>query len=105
LARQSGRPWVGEHRPIENINMQEESYMLETDFEKLSFEKAVQLFKEWGFLVQQGPRTSEVTLILEGPTHRSYCVCQIEQLAEMAATVLRQRLRTGAMITPVLDVQ
>jgi hypothetical protein len=79
--------------------------VLETDFKKLSFEKAVQLFEEWGFLVQQGPRTAEVTLILEGPTHRSYYVCQPEQLAEMAAAVLRQRLRTGAMMTPVLDVQ
>ena len=79
--------------------------MLETDFEELSFEKAAQLFKEWGFIVQQGPRTTEVTLILEGPNHRSYCVCQPEQLAEMAAAVLRQRLRIRAMMTPVLDVQ
>ena len=77
--------------------------MVETDFEKLSFEKAVQLFKEWGFLVQQG--TKEVTLIVEGPNHRSYCVCQPEELAEMATAVLRQRLRTGTMMTPVLDVQ
>jgi len=79
--------------------------LLETDFEKLSFEKAVQLFKGWGFTVQQGPEMEEVTLILAGPTHRSYYVCQAEQLAEMAAAILRQRLRTGAMITPVMDVQ
>ena len=87
------------------INARRNPIMLETDFEKLSFEKAVQLFKEWGFLVQQGPRTEEVTLILEGPNHRSYCVCQPEKLAEMAAAISRQRLRTGAMMTPVLDVQ
>ena len=67
--------------------------MLAIGFEKLSFEKAVQLFKEWGGLVQQGLRTEEVTLIVEGPNHRSYCVCQPEELAEMATTVLRQRLR------------
>jgi len=79
--------------------------VLETDFEKLSFEKAVQLFEEWGFTVQQGPRTAEVTLILEGLAHRSYYVCQPEQLAEMATAVLRQRLRTGPIVTPVLDVQ
>ena len=79
--------------------------MLETDFEKLSFEKAGQLFKEWGFQVQPGPRTAEVTLILEGPAHRSYYVCQAEHLAEMAAAILRQRLRTGAMMNPVSDVQ
>jgi len=77
----------------------------ETDFEKLSFERAVQLFKEWGFLVQQGPRHGEVTLILEGRDQRSYYVFEPEILAEMAAAILRQRLRTGAMMTPVLDVQ
>jgi hypothetical protein len=85
--------------------MQEESYMLGKDFEKLSFDKAVRLFKEWGFLVQQGPRAAEITLILEGVDHRSYYVCQPEELAEMAETTLEQRLRTGAMATPVLDIQ
>jgi hypothetical protein len=79
--------------------------VLETDFEKLSFEKAVQLFKEWGYLVQEGPRTAEVTIILDGSTHRTWCVCQSEQLAEMAAVILRLRLYTGAMMIPVLDVQ
>ena len=71
--------------------------MLETDFEKLSFEKAAQLFEEWGFQVQPGPRTEEVTLTLEGPTYRSYCVCEPEQLADMATAILRQRLRTGGI--------
>jgi hypothetical protein len=78
---------------------------LEPDFEKLSFEKAVRLFKGWGFLVEQGPRFGEVTLILEGPNHRTYCVCDPEQLLEMAAAVLRVRWCTRAMIAPVLDVQ
>ena len=78
--------------------------MLETDFEKLSFEKAVELFKEWGFLVEQGPRHGEVTLILQGSDHRSYYVCESEKLPEMAASVLRVRWRTGAMLSPVSDV-
>jgi hypothetical protein len=78
---------------------------MEPDFEKLSFEKAVQLFKGWGFQVERGPRLGDITLILEGPNHRSYCVCQPEQLADMAMTVLGQRLRTGAMMASVLDVQ
>ena len=78
---------------------------MEPNFETLSFEEAVRLFKEWGFLVEQGPRTEEVTLILEGPAHRSYCTCQPEELVEMAGVILRLRLRTGAMMTPVLDVQ
>ena len=78
---------------------------MKPDFEKLPFEKAVQLFKGWGFIVQQGPGIEEVTLILEGPAHRSYYVCQAEHLAEVAAAILRQRLRTGAMMNPVSDVQ
>ena len=78
--------------------------MLETDFEKLSFEKAVELFKEWGFLVEQGPRYGEVTLILEGLDHRSYHVCDPEMLPEIAASVLRVRWCTGAMLAPVSDV-
>jgi hypothetical protein len=77
---------------------------LETDFEKLSFEKAVELFKGWGFLVEQGPRHGEVTLILDGPDHRSCYVCDPEKLPEMAASVLRVRWYTGAMVTPVSDL-
>jgi len=72
---------------------------LELDFEQLSYEKAVQLFKGWGFLVEQGPRPEEVTLILEGPAHRSYHVYEPDQLLEMAAFILRVRWRTGAMTT------
>ncbi len=79
--------------------------MWEADFEKLSFEKAVELFEGWGFLVQQGPRATEVTIILEGPTHRCYCVCEPEQLAEMAGAILRHRLHARALMSPVLDIQ
>ena len=79
--------------------------MLETDFETLSFEKASELFENWGFLVQQGPRTTEVTIILEGPCHRSYYVCGPEQVSEMASVILRQRMHVRAMITSVLEVQ
>ena len=77
---------------------------MEPDFAKLSFEKAVQLFKGWGFTVEQGPRHGEVTLMLEGPGHRSYYVCETEQLPEMANSVLRMRWCAGAMMVPVLDV-
>jgi len=79
--------------------------VLETDFERLSFEKAVQLFKGWGFLVQEGPGPGEVTIILDGPNSRPFSVCYPEQLSEMAAVILRVRLLTGAMTVPVLDVQ
>jgi len=77
---------------------------LEPDFGELSFEKAVQLFKGWGFTVEQGPRHGEVTLILEGLDHRSYHVCETEQLPEMAKSVLHMRWCAGAMMAPVLDV-
>ena len=75
------------------------------DPEKLSFEKAAQLFKEWGFLVEFGPRASEVTLILDGVSHRTFCVCEPGQLSEMAAAILRVRWQNGAMIASVKDVQ
>ena len=77
---------------------------MEPDFGMLSFEKSVQLFKQWGFLVEQGPGQGEVTLMLEGPDHRSYYVCETEKLPEMAKSVLRMRWSTGAMIAPVSDV-
>jgi hypothetical protein len=77
---------------------------LKPDFEKLSFEKAVQLFKGWGFLVEQGPRHGEVTLILEGPNYRPYYVCESAKLPEMAKSVLHVRWYNGAMTAPVLDV-
>jgi hypothetical protein len=79
--------------------------LLETDFETLSFEKAVQLFEQWGFLVQQGPRMTEVTIILEGRCHRSYYVCEPEQVSEMASAILRQRMHLRAMRMPLFDVQ
>jgi hypothetical protein len=78
---------------------------MEPNLETLSFEEAVRLFKEWGFLVEEGPRHGEVTLILEGPGHRSCYVCESEKLPEMVASVLRVRWQTGAMIATVRDVQ
>ena len=78
---------------------------MEPDLAKLSFEKAVQLFEGWGFLVEQGPRDGEITLILEGPDHRSYHVCETQKLSAMAKSVLRIRWCTGAMMVPVSDVQ
>ena len=77
--------------------------MLEEDFEKMSFEKAAQLFEKWGFLVKRGPRTREVTLLLGGPGHRSYYVCEPEQLAEMAAAILRQRLCNRTIMSPYVQ--
>ena len=73
---------------------------MEPDLEMLSFDKAVELFKEWGFVVEQGPRDGEVTLILEGPDHRSYHVFDPEKLPEMATSILRVRWRTGVMLPP-----
>jgi hypothetical protein len=76
---------------------------MQLNFDNLSLEKAVQLFKEWGFLVEQSPGHGEVTLVQ--PEQRSYCVCETIQLPRVASAILRVRWRTGAMMSPVLDVQ
>jgi hypothetical protein len=54
----------------------------------LSFEGAVRLFKQWGFQVEPGPRPEEVTLILEGPGHRTYAVYEASILPQIAAAAL-----------------
>jgi len=54
----------------------------------LSFEGAVRLFKQWGFQVEPGPHPEEVTLILEGPGHRTYVVYEASMLPQIAAVAL-----------------
>ena len=77
---------------------------MEPYFKTLSLKKAVRLFKGWGFLVEPGPGTEEVTLVLERPVHRSYYVYKRAQLPQIATAALRVRWRTGALLPPVLDV-
>jgi hypothetical protein len=55
-------------------------------------------------MVEPGPGTEEVTLVIERPAHRSYYVCNAGQLQQMAAAALRVRWRTGALGAPVSDV-
>lgn len=69
---------------------------MESDFAKLSFERAVQLFEEWGFRVEEGPGHEEVTLILEGPGYRSYYVYEIARLPQIAAAAVRMRQHISA---------
>jgi hypothetical protein len=66
-------------------------------FSSLSFEEAVRLFRSWGFQVEPGPRPEEVTLILEAPDHRTYCVHPACVLPQMAAVALCVRMQNGAM--------
>ena len=75
---------------------------MESNFAKLSFERAVQLFQEWGFRFEEGPGHEEVTLILEGPTHRSYYVYEVARLPQIAAVALCVRRNTGATETSML---
>jgi hypothetical protein len=77
---------------------------LEPYCETLSFEKAIRLFKGWGFLVEPGPGAEEVTLVLIKLAHRSSYVYEVAQLPQIAAAVLRVRWNTGAIMAPVLDV-
>ncbi len=66
-------------------------------FSSLSFEEAVGLFKDWGFLVEPGPRPEEVTLIVEAPDHRTFGVYPAALLPHLAAVSLRIRWQNGAM--------
>jgi hypothetical protein len=69
---------------------------LESNFAKLSFKGAVQLLQKWGFRVEEGPGHEEVTLILEGPAHRSYYVYEVAELPQIAEVALRVRRNIGA---------
>ncbi|HET6461778.1 MAG TPA: hypothetical protein VFG29_13450 [Syntrophales bacterium] len=69
---------------------------MESNLSKLSFERAVELFEEWGFRVEEGPGHDEVTLILEGPAHCSYCVYEVSRLPQIAAAALRVRRNIAA---------
>ena len=99
---QSGCLWIGDCLLIEVVTAQE--VFLEPNFAKLSFERAVQLFQEWGFRVEKGPGNEEVTLMLEGPGYRSYYVYEVAQLPQIAAAALRVRWNTGVIKMPLLDV-
>jgi len=65
---------------------------------QLSFEDAVRLFKGWGFQVEPGPHSNEVTLILEEDSYRTYAVHPAAMLPEIAKTALLIRWRNGAML-------
>ena len=73
---------------------------MESNFAELSFERAVELFREWGFRVEEGPGDEEVTVILEGPDHRSCCVYEVDQLPQIAEAALHVRRNIGAMKAP-----
>ncbi len=64
-------------------------------FKPLSFEDAVKLFKQWGFVVEPGPRPEEVTLILEGPDYRTYSVYEAHMLPQIAAVAMQVRWQNG----------
>jgi hypothetical protein len=67
-------------------------------FNSLSLEDAVQLFKQWGFQVEPGPRPEEVTLIIDAPDHRTYSVHPASMLPHMAAVALRVRQQQVAPV-------
>ncbi len=70
-----------------------------TLFKSLPFEDAVKLFKAWGFLVEPGPRSDEVTVIIDAPDHRTYAVHPANLFAQVAAVTLRVRWRNGAIFS------
>ena len=62
-------------------------------FKSLSFEEAVELFRQWGFGVEPGPRPGEVTLIAEGDDYRTSAVFEACLLPQVAGVALRVRWR------------
>jgi hypothetical protein len=65
---------------------------------RLSFEDAVRLFKEWGFQVDPGPNPEEVTLILQEDNYQTYAVHPAKMLPEMAEIALYIRCWNGASL-------
>lgn len=78
---------------------------MKSNFAALSFERAIRLFQEWGFRVEDGPGPDEVTLILEGPDHRSCYVYETSQLPAMAEAALRVRRGIGTMMAQDYSAQ
>jgi hypothetical protein len=58
-----------------------------------SFEEAVYLLEEWGFVVESGPQPDEVTLIIEGRDYRTYAVHKSHMLPQIVNVMLRVRLQ------------
>jgi hypothetical protein len=58
---------------------------------KMSFERAVNLFKEWGFRVEPGPEPEEVTLWVDTPGHRVCSVYPAHLLPKIAAVIYQVR--------------
>ena len=65
-------------------------------FKEPSFEDAVKLFKQWGFQVEPGLRTEQVTLIVDGSDYRTYSVYEARMLPQIASVALRVRWQNGA---------
>jgi hypothetical protein len=65
---------------------------------QLSFEDAVRLFEGWGFQVEPGLHSGEVTLILQEDDHRTYAVHPATMLPEMAKVALHIRWWNGTML-------
>jgi hypothetical protein len=63
----------------------------------LSFEEAVQLFRQWGFQVEPGPQPGEVTLVVEGVDYRTYAVYEAHLLPQIAGVALRVRQQNAVL--------
>ena len=59
----------------------------------MSFEEAVNLFKDWGFRVEPGPEPEEVTLWYDAPGHQTCCVYPAHLLPEIATVIQQVRAR------------
>lgn len=71
-------------------------------FKQLSFNDAIDLFKEWGFRVEPGPLPGEISLIIEDESCRLCTVFDADYLAEIAAFVLKMRWDNGLFSRTVI---
>ncbi len=65
---------------------------------ELTYEETVSLFKQWGFEVEPGPRTDEVTLLSKTEGGCTYSVQERATLAQMAAAALAVRWRSNRVM-------
>ena len=64
---------------------------------ELSFEDAVNLFKQRGYIVKLGPNPGEVTLIFSDHTGNTYCVYEKTMLVSIALEIITLQSQRAAV--------
>jgi hypothetical protein len=64
---------------------------------ELSFEDAVNLFKQLGYIVKLGPNPGEVTLIFSDHTGKTFCVYETTMLISIALEIINLQSQRAAV--------